>query len=92
MLKSSGRALDNGFLEVYVNARSDDGSDIAKMMRIFTKDEAYDYRLFPELSARKEQYKKTKEGFGTMCELVEEYNAKASGEEILKARLRVVSR
>ena len=92
MLKSSGRGIDNGLLEVYMYARCDDGSDIAKMMRIFIEDEAYDYRLFPELSARKEQYKKTKEGFGTMCELVEEYNAKASGEGILKARLRVVLR
>ena len=92
MLKSSGRALDNGFLEVYVNARSDDGSDIAKMMRIFTQDEAYDYERFPELSKRKEQYKKTKEGFRTMCDFVEENFAKWNADDVAAAEARGVAK
>ena len=73
-------------------ARCDDGSDIAKMMRIFTQDEAYDYERFPELSKRKEQYKKTKEGFRTMCDFVEENFAKWNADDVAAAEARGVAK
>lgn len=49
--------LNNGFIEIYVNAEVKDNSKITKLMRIFTEDDFYDDDLFPETSKRKRYFK-----------------------------------
>ena len=61
------------------------------MMRVFTDDTAYDYERFPELSKRKYQYKETQEGVSTMCEVIEDYYAKRSADDIAAAEARTAA-
>lgn len=66
-------AVDNGFQEVYVNAAVDDGSDVARLMEIFTSDGIYDDEKFPATSETKRRFKTTEEGVSRMCEIIEKY-------------------
>ncbi len=70
--QESGRAMDNGWREIYANASADDGSETAKLMKIFTEDNVYDDDAFPETSRLKRQFKETEEGRQIMCETVYE--------------------
>ena len=44
---------DNGLQEIYVNTKVDDGSSIAKLMKIYQKQDEYDFENFPNTSNRK---------------------------------------
>ena len=66
-----------------MNASVDDGSDISKLMEIFTDSSKYDFEKFPKVSGRKQQFKNEEKGDAEMCELVEEY-AKEYAEEYAK--------
>ena len=39
MVRETGKVVENGLTEIYVNSVNDDGSDVAELMRIFTEDE-----------------------------------------------------
>lgn len=39
------------------NAKIDDGSDTAELMRIFKEPDAYNFEKFPRVSKRKKQFK-----------------------------------
>ncbi len=71
VIRETGTPVQNGFEEVYINAKVKDGSDIAKLMEVFTKDDAYNDQKFPVTSESKRRYKKTKGGQDIMCEIVE---------------------
>lgn len=78
VIRENGEVSDNGLQEIYVNAKIDDGSDIAELMRIFKEPDAYDFEKFPKVSKRKKQFKEDEGGDKTMCDLVENYaNEKA---------------
>ena len=51
----------------------DDGSDISKLMEIFTDSSKYDFEKFPKVSGRKHQFKVDEGGDAEVCTLVEEY-------------------
>ncbi len=72
VLRETGEVVDNGFTEVYVNARVKDGSSVAELMTIFTQDGAYDEEKFPVTSRRKRYFKETREGVNEVCEIMEE--------------------
>lgn len=62
--------MENGFTEVYANAKVKDGSAAAELMEVFTRDDAYSDR-FPVTSLSKHRYKETEEGQRVMCEIME---------------------
>ena len=73
VIRETGTIVENGLTEIYVNASVDDGSDISKLMEIFTDSSKYDFEKFPKVSARKQQFKIEEKGDAEMCTLVEEY-------------------
>lgn len=84
-LKETGDEVQNGLEEIYVNTKVDDGSDIARLMEIFTKTDSYDFKRFPRVSKRKAQFKEEEKGEEVMCEIVEEY-AKEYAQECIKEK------
>ena len=77
--------VDNGFSELYVNAEVQDDSDVAKLMEIFTRHDAYDDEMFPITSKRKRLFKTTEEGVNEMCEVIEKYIAEGRREGKVEA-------
>ena len=80
IIRETGKAVDNGFEEVYVNAEIDDDSDVARLMNVFNTDTAYDDENFPVTSAYKRRYKTTEEGVREMCEVIERNRAEGRAE------------
>ena len=70
IIRETGEKVDNGFEEVYVNAKVKDGSDVSELMEVFVNDSAYNDK-FPITSDRKRRYKETEEGQLRMCEIME---------------------
>ena len=86
IIREKGTMVDNGFSELYVNAEVQDDSDVAKLMDIFTRHDAYDDEMFPITSKRKRLFKTTEEGVNEMCEVIEKYIAEGRREGIRKGR------
>ena len=86
IIRENGTMVDNGFSELYVNAEVQDDSDVAKLMDIFTRHDAYDDEMFPITSKRKRLFKTTEEGVNEMCEVIEKYIAEGRREGIRKGR------
>ena len=63
----------------------DDGSDISKLMEIFTDSSKYDFEKFPKVSGRKQQFKVEEKGDAEMCTLVEEYAKEYAEEAVAEA-------
>ena len=80
IIRENGTMVDNGFSELYVNAEVQDDSDVAKLMDIFTRHDAYDDEMFPITSKRKRLFKTTEEGVNEMCEVIEKYIAEGRSE------------
>jgi hypothetical protein len=70
VVRETGKTVDNGFEEVYVNTKVKDGSEVSELMEVFVKDDAYNSK-FPKTSDGKRRYKETEKGVNTMCEIVE---------------------
>ena len=60
VIRESGRTLENGLSELYVNALARDGGEVSALMRVFTEAEAYDEERFPETSRVKRRLRETK--------------------------------
>ena len=82
--RETKKIVDNGFSEIYINAKVKDGSIISELMKIFTEDEFYDFTNFAEISKVKHMLKKTEEGRKIMCgveqEIFEEGQAEGRAE------------
>ncbi len=85
VLRETGKVVDNGAMEIYVNAQIDDGTDIADLMKVFSQDATYDDK-FPKASDRKRIFKTTEEGVRQMCEIIERNRREAAAEAAEKAR------
>lgn len=83
VIRETGEVVENGLQEIYANTKIDDGTDVAELMYIFTKKDAYDFQKFPKVSARKKQFKESQGGQEEVCDLVENY-AKECAEEAEK--------
>lgn len=70
VIRETGEVADNGFQEVYVNAKAKDGSEVSELMKVFVDDEAYNDK-FPITSESKRRYKETEEGQQIMCDIME---------------------
>ena len=72
---------DNGLQEIYVNTKIDDGSSIAKLMKIYQNQEEYDFENFPNTSKRKKYFKGEEGGKQEMCDIVKKYARECAMEE-----------
>ena len=61
-VKETGQVIEDGLTEIYVNAAVDDGSKLAKLMKVFTKNDAYDEADFPVTSEIKARFKNDEGG------------------------------
>lgn len=84
VVRETGKVRDNGFYEIYVNAKVKDGTDISKLMKIFVENDAYDFEKFPRTSTRKSQFKRGKGGEGQVCEAVENYGRECAKEAAIE--------
>ena len=80
VIRETGKIVDNGFTEIYVNAEADDKSDVSELMNVFIQDKVYDDVKFPITSACKRRYKTTEEGVREMCEIIERNRAEGREE------------
>lgn len=79
-VRETGAVTDNGLQEIYVNTKNDDGSDLAKLMKIYKEQSVFDYEKFPKTSKRKSQFIRNEGGKREMCELVENYAKEVAAE------------
>ena len=70
ILREIQEVNDNGLQEIYVNTKIDDGSSIAKLMKIYQNQEEYDFENFPNTSKRKKYFKGEEGGKQEMCDVV----------------------
>ena len=70
VVRETGEVVDNGFREVYVNAKVRDSSKVSRLMEVFVDDSVYDER-FPKTTEGKRRYKETEGGLDVMCEIME---------------------
>ena len=70
VIRETGKRVENGFEEIYVNAKVKDGSEISELMEVFVSDTKYSEK-FPVTSENKRRYKETEGGQQIMCEIME---------------------
>lgn len=73
VIRETGDKVDDGLYELFINAKIDDGTEIAELMQCFLQKEV-DNPKFPELSERVRFIKNTEEGVSDMCEVMEKYS------------------
>jgi predicted transposase/invertase (TIGR01784 family) len=79
VVRETGKKVDNGFEEVYVNTKVKDDSEVSELMEVFVDDTAYNSK-FPKTSAGKRRYKETESGVNIMCEIMEKLATEARDE------------
>lgn len=85
-IEETGDEVDNGYKEIYVNAKIDDGSEVAELMKIFISADIPDNEKFPKICNSIRALKEEKRS-DNMCKIVEEYAkeyAKEHAREYLK--------
>lgn len=85
-IQETGTRVDDGFHRIFVNAKTDDGTDIARLMKGFLQEDMNDPK-FPRISERIHMLKCSEGGTADMCEIMEEYAkeyAKESTKKIAK--------
>lgn len=70
MVRETGKVVDNGFEEVYVNTMIKNDSEISELMEVFVNSNVYNDK-FPRTSDGKYRYKETEGGLNVMCEIME---------------------
>lgn len=70
MVRETGKVVDNGFEEVYVNTMIKNDSEISELMEVFVNSNVYNNK-FPRTFDGKYQYKETEGGLNVMCEIME---------------------
>ena len=71
VVRETGRIINDGLTEIFVNSVSNNGSKVAELMEIFTKDEAYNIEKFPITSTIKARFKANEGGIKEMNEVLE---------------------
>ena len=72
VIRETGEIINDGWKRVFLNTKVKDGSDVSRLMTIFTEDNAYDDQRFPYTSARKRLFKETPKGENEMSDIVRE--------------------
>jgi hypothetical protein len=71
VIRETGKVVDNGFEEIYVNTAIKDSSKVSALMEVFVSDAAYN-NSFPRTSEGKRWYKETEGGLNTMSGIISE--------------------
>ena len=87
VIRETGKALEDGLHEVFVNTRSDDGSKIARLMSLFEKTEVNDPE-FPNFTRRFNEVKNDREEVEAMCREIEAYAEKRAAEAAIRQVVR----
>ncbi len=85
VLRETGKVIDDGLQEIFVNTVNDDGSDIADLMSCFTRKQVNNPK-FPVFSASVDELKQSEGGVTVMCKVMEHYENIAREEGIAKGR------
>ena len=72
VVRETSQVVDNGFHEIYVNTKVDDGSEISGLMQLFNKSSIPDDKRYPNVCNAIRSFKEGK-GENNMCEEVERY-------------------
>ena len=80
--RETGRVIDDGLHEIFVNTAIDDGSDIAELMSCFIKKDFYNEK-FPKLSEEVHRLKTTEGGAKAVSEVMDIYLREARDEATL---------
>ncbi len=72
VVRETGKIVDNGFEEIYVNTQINDGSKVSELMEVFVYDDVYNDK-FPKTSEVKRLYKKTEGGLNVMYDIVKRF-------------------
>lgn len=72
VVRETSQVVDNGFHEIYVNTKVDDGSDISGLMQLFNERSIPDDKRYPNVCNAIRSLKEGK-GRDNMCEAVEKY-------------------
>ena len=91
VVRESGRTLENGLSEVYVNALARDGTDVSALMRVFVEAGAYDEGRFPETSRVKRRLRETEEGRKDMGSVIEEIREEIRAECIAEGKAECIA-
>lgn len=86
IIRETSTLADDGFHRIFVNAKTDDGTDTARLMKCFLQKEVDDPK-FPRMSKRVHLLKHSEGGLRIMCAVMEEYAkeyAKEYAEEYAK--------
>ena len=71
-ISETGRLVDNGVHEIYVNAEANDGSIHAELMQYFVNSTGY-HPLFKKLSQKVQYFKESNKGVTVMGNVFDEY-------------------
>ena len=85
IIEETKDVLHNGYNEIYVNVKIDDGSDVAELMKIFKSSSITYNKKFPRICKAIKDIKEEKGSEG-MCKLVEDYAKQCAKEEKRKGR------
>ena len=79
VLRETGKIIDDGVHEIFVNTAIDDGSEIADLMACFMKEDIQDER-FPNLSNEAYRLKHTEGGLKAVSRIMDEIRQEAKEE------------
>ena len=91
VLRETGKVVDDGLHEIFVNTVIDDGTDISDLMSCFTKKEVKNPK-FPALSSEVRRLKETAGGAQTMCEVMERYEKMAATNAVKKDHIEKIKK
>ena len=71
IVRETGQVIEDGLTEIFVNTVNYDGSKPARLMKLFTENDAYSNDEFPVTSELKSRLKSTEGGSRAMNEILE---------------------
>lgn len=85
VIKETDDTVDNGYYEIYVNTKVNDGTDIAELMQILKSPEIPNNAKFPRICEIIRYYKEGR-GKTKMCEVVEKYAREYAKEHMVNEK------
>ena len=88
VVRETGQVIDDGLTEIFVNTVNYDGSKPARLMKLFTDNDAYSSDEFPLTSELKSRLKSSEGGSRTMNEILEKLISDEKRESELRGEKR----
>jgi len=91
VVRETGKVVDDGLHEIFVNTVNHDGSRISELMSCFTKEEVH-HPSFPKLSEEVTRLKHTEGGLRSVCKVMQHYEDIAKAEAVKDAMVSLVKK